>query len=400
MRWDWTPETRAKLAAFLEVRGLTRGDVTTRPIGDGHSNLTFLVSDGSRQVVVRRPPPPPTPPGAHDMQREARLVGALAGTAVPVPRLLATAGAGEVIDVPFYVMSFAAGPVVTTGTPPALDSPPLRRRIGQALVDTLADLHAVDWRSAGLADFGRPEGFNERHRRRIGALVADDDGKPPPHFEQIDAWLAANVPAESGASIIHNDFRIGNVILSAERPGEIAAVLDWELATLGDPLLDVGYFLASVPEPGGPLTPTEELGVAMLESGYPTRKELADRYAERTGANLANLDWYTALALWKLAVLYEYGRRRAVRTSGIRTTPTRRWCGRSWRPPTAPLDCRLRADHARRVDEELPRQAGAAGRHGSSGAVLRPVRVQPAPNGCDHAIDHLRPRDPSGARHR
>ena len=316
MRWDWTPETRARLATFLEVRGLTRGDVTTRPIGDGHSNLTFLVSDGSRRVVVRRPPPPPTPPGAHDMLREARLIGALAGTAVPVPRLLATAGAGEVIDVPFYVMSFAAGPVVTTGTPPPLNSPALRRRVGQALVDTLADLHAVDWRSAGLAGLGRPEGFNERHRRRIGGLVADDDGKPPPRFAEIDAWLASHVPAESGAAVVHNDYRIGNVVLSADRPGEIAAVLDWELATLGDPLLDVGYFLASVPELGGPLTPTEELGVAMLESGYPTRKELADRYAERTGTSLANLDWYTALALWKLAALYEYGRRRAVRGVG------------------------------------------------------------------------------------
>src|SRR5258708_29551640 len=179
MGWAWTPETRAKLPVFLEVRGLTQGDVTTRPIGDGHSNLTFLVSDGSRRVVVRRPPPPPTPPGAHDMLREARLVGALAGTAVPVPRLLATAGAGEVIDVPFYVMTFAAGPVVTTGTPPPLDSPALRRRIGQALVGTLADLHAVDWRSAGLPDFRRPEGLNERHPPPIRPLVAGDDGPPP-----------------------------------------------------------------------------------------------------------------------------------------------------------------------------------------------------------------------------
>jgi aminoglycoside phosphotransferase (APT) family kinase protein len=316
MHWDWTPETRAKLAVFLEARGLTRGDVTTQSIGDGHSNLTFLVCDGSRRVVVRRPPPPPTPPGAHDVLREAHLIGALAGTAVPVPRLLATAQAGEVVDVPCYVMSFAAGPVVTAGTPPPLDSPALRRRIGHALADTLANLHAVDWRSAGLAGFGRPEGFNERHRRRVGGLVADDDGKPPPEFAEIDAWLAAHVPAESGASVIHNDYRIGNVVLSADRPGEIAAVLDWELATLGDPLLDVGYFLASVPEPGGRLTPTEELGVAMLEDGYPTRGELADRYAERTGADLANLGWYTALALWKLAVLYEYGRRRAVRGAG------------------------------------------------------------------------------------
>lgn len=103
MRWDWTPHTRAKLATFLEARGLTRGDVTTQPIGDGHSNLTFLASDGTRRVVVRRPPPPPTPPGAHDVLREAHVIGALAGTGVPVPRLLPTAGAGEVVDVPLYV---------------------------------------------------------------------------------------------------------------------------------------------------------------------------------------------------------------------------------------------------------------------------------------------------------
>lgn len=310
MAWDWTPATRARLASYLEARRLTCGEVTTTPIGDGHSNLTHLVSDGSRQVVVRRPPPPPTPPGAHDVLREARVIGALADTAVPVARLLATAEAGEVLDVPLYVMAFAAGPVVTTRTPPPLDEPAVRRRIGEALVDTLADLHAVDWRSAGLSGFGRPEGFNDRHRRRIGRLVADGNGRPPPEFAAIDAWLAAHVPPESGASIVHNDFRIGNVVLSAERPGEVVAVLDWELATLGDPLLDVGYFLASVPEPDGPLTPTEELGLAMLEPGYPTRKELADRYAERTGADLGGLGWYTALALWKLAVLYAYGRRR------------------------------------------------------------------------------------------
>src|SRR5260370_31349783 len=118
MRWDWTPQTRAKLATFVEVRGLTRGDATTRPIGDGHSNLTFLVSDGSRQVVVRRPPPPPTPPGAHDMLREARLVGALASTAGPVPRLLAPARARAGIDAALSVLRLAAPPPVPTAAPP------------------------------------------------------------------------------------------------------------------------------------------------------------------------------------------------------------------------------------------------------------------------------------------
>jgi len=314
--WDWSPEDRHRLAAFLEAYDITSGEVVTKPIGDGHSNLTFLVTDADgRQAVVRRPPPPPTPPGAHDMLREARLVGALGATDVPVEQLLATAEAGEVIDVHFYVMSFAAGPVVTTATPAPLDTPDARRAVGETLVDTLADLHAVDWAAAGLADLGRPEGFNARHRARMARLVADADGNPPPHFAAVDAWLQTNVPAESGATIVHNDFRIGNVVLSAERPGAVAAVLDWELATLGDPLFDLGYFLASVPD-APPYNPTQRFGLAMLEDGYPRRGELAARYAARTGADLRDLAWYTTLALWKLAVLYEYGHRRAVRGVG------------------------------------------------------------------------------------
>lgn len=314
--WDWSTQQRRRLGEFLQERGLTSGEVTTRRIGDGHSNLTYLVSDGAgNQVVVRRPPPPPTPPGAHDMLREARLIGALAGTPVPVAELLATAEADEVIDVHFYVMSFAEGPVVTTVTPPPLDTPETRRVIGETLVDTLADLHAVDWRASGLADLGRPGGFNARHLKRMARLVADAEGRPPAHFAAIDEWLTAHVPAESGAAIVHNDFRIGNLVLSVERPGAVQAVLDWELATIGDPLFDLGYFLASVPEKP-PYNSTQEFGTAMLEEGYPDRAELAERYAARTGADLSELTWYTALALWKLAVLYEYGHRRAKRGVG------------------------------------------------------------------------------------
>lgn len=316
MNWEWTPAARRGLAEFLEARGLTRGPVTTRRIGDGHSNLTYLVSDGERQVVLRRPPPPPVPPGAHDMVREARLIGALRETEVPVARLLATADAGQLLDVPCYVMSFAAGPVVTTRTPPPLDRPGTRQAIGHALVDTLAALHTVDWRAAGLAGLGRPTGFNERHLRRITGLVADEGGALPAPFAPVHSWLTANIPAESGAALIHNDYRIGNVVLSTKEPGRIEAVLDWELATIGDPLFDLGYFLASIPRPGVPLTPTEEFGTALLEPGYPGREELARRYAARTGANLATLGWYRVFALWKLAALYEYGRRRAARSDG------------------------------------------------------------------------------------
>lgn len=312
MTWDWTPQTRQALGEFLASRGILAAPVTTKAIGDGHSNLTYLVGDGTSNVVVRRPPPPPIPPGANDMLREATLLRALSGTGVPVPEVLAVAEEGEVLDVPFYVMSFAEGPVVTTRTPAPLDTPDQRRAIGYSMIDTLAELHDVDWRAVGLGQLGRPEGFNARHLRRMRRLVADDAGNPPPEFADIDAWLEANTPAESGATLIHCDFRIGNVVLEPTRPGRIAAVLDWELATIGDPLLDVGYLLATVPEPDRAMNPTAQLSAAMLETGYPSKAELAQRYSERTGRGSDNLAWYTTLALWKLAVLYEYSRRRVL----------------------------------------------------------------------------------------
>jgi aminoglycoside phosphotransferase (APT) family kinase protein len=311
--WTWGADDLARLATFLGDLDLTAGPVTARPIGDGHANLTFLVADeGGRAVVVRRPPPPPIPRGANDMLREARLMEALAGTGVPVPTILAVGQAGEVIDVPFYVMSYMKGVVFTDATPAALATPPVRCELAYALIDTLAALHAVDWRARGLEDFGRPEDFNARHLARMTRLVADEAGAPPPAFAPLAAWLTANVPVESGAAILHNDFRLGNVMLAAQPPGRVEAVLDWELATIGDPLLDVAYFLASSPHGDGPRTPTEDLATALLEDGYPTREELAERYAAATGRDLSGLRWYSALVQYKLAALYEHSHRRAV----------------------------------------------------------------------------------------
>lgn len=312
MSWDWTPERGEALTAFLRHRGLVNGPVTTRRIGDGHSNLTYLVDDGERRVVVRRPPPPPVPPGAHDVLREGELLRGLAGTDVPVPAVLATAAAGEVIDAPLLVMSYVRGPVVTTETPPPLAEPCVRRQVGEAMVDAMAALHAVEWRGTRLEELGRPDGFALRHLRRLRRLVADEDGAPPADFADVEAWLEAHAPGDGDATVIHNDFRLGNLVLAPEPPGRVAAVLDWELATLGDPLLDVAYLLACYPAPGEPLVPTAELGTAVLEPGWPTREELADRYASATGRDLTGLAWYTALVGWKLAALYEYSRRRVL----------------------------------------------------------------------------------------
>jgi aminoglycoside phosphotransferase (APT) family kinase protein len=306
--WSWSEHELQRLGSFLADRGLCGPAISARAIGDGHSNLTFLVSDGQSRVVVRRPPPPPLPPGAHDVLREARLLSALEGTDVPTPRVRAVAAAGELLDVPVYVMDFVDGVVITESTPAPSGNEELRRRIGESLVDTLAALHSVAWREIGLNDFGKPDGFNARQLRLMRSLIAVD-GSVPHAFAALDGWLHAHVPTESGIAVVHNDFRIGNMIVTIET-GCVAAVLDWELATIGDPLADLGYLLTSYPMPGEPLVPTSAMGTAVLEPGYPGRAELLDRYADRTGADVSGINWYATLAMYKLAALYEYSRRR------------------------------------------------------------------------------------------
>jgi aminoglycoside phosphotransferase (APT) family kinase protein len=306
--WFWSDDQLDALGRFLAERGLCGPTLTAQAIGDGHSNLTFVVSDGRSRVVVRRPPPPPSPPGAHDVLREATLLAALAETDVPTPRVLATTRAGELLDVPVVVMDFVDGTVITDSTPAPGDDVMLRRRIGESLVDTLVALHAVPWREVGLGDFGKPEGFNARQLRRMRSLIGVD-GTVPTTFSALDDWLQAHVPTESARSIVHNDFRIGNMIVDLGA-GCVAAVLDWELATIGDPLADLGYLLTSYPASGEPLVPTAAMGTAVLEPGYPSRAELLDRYADGTGADVSNVDWYAALAMYKLAALYQYSRRR------------------------------------------------------------------------------------------
>jgi aminoglycoside phosphotransferase (APT) family kinase protein len=308
----------ARLGGFLAARGLTGPSVTLTPIGDGHANLTFLATDTAdpaRRVVVRRPPPPPLPPGANDVLREAGVMAAigLAG-GVPVPEVLATGEAGSVFDVPFFVETFVEGPVVTTTAPGHLASPSARRDLSLALSDTLAALHGIDWITTGLR--GRPQGSNRRQRDRLARLVADDAGAPPPEFADVDAWLVEHAPAESGAAVVHGDFRIGNVLVDPALP-RIAAVLDWELASVADPLVDLGYLVVSwAPPGGGPLTPIQELGSATTADGFVPADGLVARYFEARGQEPVDLTWYVVLSSWKLAVLYEYSRRRFESGSG------------------------------------------------------------------------------------
>jgi aminoglycoside phosphotransferase (APT) family kinase protein len=293
------------LPEFLKAHGIDLGPFTSEPVGDGHSNLTSLLRGERGSAVLRRPPPPPLPPGANDVLREARILAALRGSAVPVPEVLATAEAGEVLDVPCFVMSYVPGVVIGARTPESIAHPADRRRIGEGLVDALVALHGLDWRAAGLR--GRPEGANLRQHGRLGRLVADD---PPAALVELDAWLVAHAPVEAGGVLLHNDLRLGNVLVDDRSPARIAAVLDWELAAVGDPLADLGYLVASWPSPGARPTPVQAFGLAALEPGWPTAEELAARYAERSGRDLAALRWHVVNAHRKLAVLYEYSRRR------------------------------------------------------------------------------------------
>jgi aminoglycoside phosphotransferase (APT) family kinase protein len=297
--------TSSPLPAVLAELGLisASGPVDVRRIGEGHSNVTLLVDDGARRVVVRRAPDG----GGYDVLREARVIDAIGGRGVPVPRVLAMVEAGA-WEAPFFVMEHVPGVVVTTATPAPLDTPASRRRISEEMVDTLARLHGIDWVATGLP--GRPEGFNARHLARIAALIADDEGGVPEDFRETLGWLRADVPAESGAAVLHNDFRLGNLMLGAEPPERIAAVLDWELSAVGDPLLDLAYLVVSTPDPARPRTPLHDLGRALDEDGYLGRDEIVARYRDRTGAGTVDLAWHLVFADWKLAVLFELGHRR------------------------------------------------------------------------------------------
>jgi aminoglycoside phosphotransferase (APT) family kinase protein len=261
---------------------------------------------------VRRPPPPPFPPGSNDVLREARIIGALNGTGFPVPQLIATGQKGVLFDVPFYVMSLVEGEVITVNRPHRFDLPGKMTEIGRELIAVQAALHRVDWRGIGLGSLGKPDGFNARHVQRMAGLLTDEQSAAHPALSTLQRWLEDNCPVESGAALIHNDCRIGNVMWARDDTPRIAAVLDWELATIGDPLLDLAYTLSSLPRDGQCRQPVQDLALACLGEGFPTLTELVDHYAQLSGKPPASLAWYMAMVNWKLAILYGYSRRKGL----------------------------------------------------------------------------------------
>lgn len=278
------------------------GPVVVSKIGQGRSNLTFRVQRGGRAWVLRRPPMGDLPETAHDMMREHRVLSALHGTQVRVPKPVAVCPDTGVIGVPFYMMEEIRGAVIRESQPDSYAEDD-RYRIGLEMIDALAELHTADYAAVGLGDLGKPEGYTQRQVER---WTKQWDFMKTRELEDVDTvrgWLEEHCPSTHPHAIVHGDYKLDNVVFSADPPARLLAILDWEMATLGDPLADVGYLMNFWPEPGDPTI--YGLPQPTQLPGYPTKVELLARYEQRTGFAMTDLAFYRTLALWKLAILLE-----------------------------------------------------------------------------------------------
>ena len=292
-----------RLARWLDGEGLAAGlPLDVARITTGHSNETFLVRRGGREWILRRPPRVPLAPTAHDMAREARLLRALATTPVPAPRLVAACLDADVIGAPFHLTERLDGVVVRETLPAFLRG----AAVGRAFMDALATLHAADWRALGLADFGKPDGFLDRQVARWSAQLDKYRTRPLPDLDALAAWLRDHRPPGEAPTLIHGDYHLDNVMLAPAPPPRVIAILDWETATLGDPLVDVGLATALWPDASDADLPFgQTLSHAELGDGIGTRAELADAYAAASGRALDHLPYYQALGLFRLACILE-----------------------------------------------------------------------------------------------
>jgi aminoglycoside phosphotransferase (APT) family kinase protein len=317
-------ETEA-LARWMDGMGLESGPVEApRQLEGGTQNVMLRFRRGAREFVLRRSPPSPVMDGNRTMRREARLLAALAGTEVPHPRLVALCDDPAVLGGVFYLMEVVEGFNAIT-TMPALHAgdPAIRHGMGLALVEGIARLAKVDHVAAGLGDFGRTEGFLERQAGRWRAQLEgyrQYPGWPGPQVlpgvDAVATWLDAHIPGDFTPGLMHGDYHIGNVMFAPDGPG-LAAIVDWELATLGDPLLDLGRLLAQWPEddappPGGFRTTPHD--------GFPDLPEIIAHYAARTGREMGSLRWHAVLASYKLGILLEGSNARAAAGRAPRET--------------------------------------------------------------------------------
>lgn len=305
---DW-PRMEQWLRAELPARHIDgldlRQAMRVEQFPGGHSNLTYLIRFGDAELVVRRPPLGPVAPTAHDMAREFRWLSAVHPAFPLAPRAYALCDDPAIVGSVFYVMERRRGVVVRHEEPPTLQTPAMRRRVGGALVDALADLHRIDLAQAGLMHLGKPLGFVERQVRGWTERWHRSKTTELPEMDGLATWLGANLPPNpERPSIVHGDFKLDNLMLSADTLDQIVAVFDWEMSALGDPLVDLGILLAYW-MPTAPPDQQDALTSVTGRPGWFTRDELIERYQTRSGADVSTLRYFEVFALFKIAVVIQ-----------------------------------------------------------------------------------------------
>jgi aminoglycoside phosphotransferase (APT) family kinase protein len=300
-----------RLADWMDTQGLGTGAITdVDALAGGTQNVLLRFSRAGRSYVLRRPPPHPREKSNETMRREARVLGAIADSAVPHPRLIAACGETEPLGAAFYLMEPIEGFNPTQGLPAFhAGDPQVRFVMGMSLVDSIAALGALDYLAIGLDGFGRPERYLERQVERWRAQLesyASTPGYPGPDIPGVDRvgdWLDENRPIDHRPGVIHGDYHLANVMYRNDSP-ELAAIVDWELSTVGDPLLDLGWLLATWPDAEAEGPSPGAIGVTPWD-GFPSAEELVARYAEHSERNLDAITWYKVLACYKLGIILE-----------------------------------------------------------------------------------------------
>lgn len=292
------------------IEGLPEGELEVWQFPSGASNLTYLLRIGDWEGVLRRPPLGPVPPKAHDMGRESKVLARIHDHFPLAPKPYFFTDDEEVIGAPFYVMERRNGIVIDDSFPEEIEpTPQLCRRLSETVVETLARLHAVDWREAGLEEVGKPEGFLERQvegwiRRFEKAMTEDVQGIE--EVGPLTQWLSENIPESPPPTIVHNDFKLNNFILDPDDPTRVVALLDWEMTTIGDPLVDLGASLSYWIEPEDPEDLKEVLPTVVgSRPGFLTRDEFVDLYAEKSGRDVSEVRFYLVFGYFRLAVIIQ-----------------------------------------------------------------------------------------------
>jgi aminoglycoside phosphotransferase (APT) family kinase protein len=284
----------------------TDGSVRVRQFRGGHANLTYLLTFGDTEYVLRRPPLGPVAPGSHDMGREYRVLSRLYRCFHLAPRSFLHCDDPDIIGAQFQVMERRHGIVIRKHMPAeAGEDHGIRRRIGEMLVDVLADLHAVDREASGLVDLGHPQGYVERQvegwAKRWHAAAHEHDA----HMIRLIAWLVERMPKSLRATLLHNDYKLDNMMVDAADLARPVAIFDWDMCTSGDPLMDLGYLLNQWAEPGDDPDWIEGSAMPTWQPGFPGRDEVVQRYAKRTGIEVGEIDWYHAFAAMKFAAVIQ-----------------------------------------------------------------------------------------------